>query len=122
MPTLNQLIKFRRQPKIKQNKVPALKGCPQKRGTCLKVYVTTPKKPNSAFRKVAQVRLSNKKKVIAYIPGEGHKLQEHSVILMRGGRLQDVPGVKYHLIRGKFDLEALMERKNARSKYGTKKL
>ena len=121
MPTLNQLIKNKRKQKIKQNKVPALQGCPQKRGTCLKVYVTTPKKPNSAFRKVAQVRLSNKKKVIAYIPGEGHKLQEHSVILMRGGRLQDVPGVKYHLIRGKFDLEPLYTRKKGRSKYGVRK-
>lgn len=121
MPTIRQLLKSPRIEKKKINRTPALQGCPQKKGTCLKVYETTPKKPNSARRKVAKVKLSNGHSVICYIPGEGHTLQEHSVVLMRGGRVQDVPGVRYHLIRGKFDLHAIKQRKRGRSKYGTKR-
>ena len=121
MVTLNQLIRKPRVKKIITNKVPALKGNPHKKGTCTKVYVVKPKKPNSAFRKVAQVKLTNGAKVISYIPGEGHNLQEHSVVLIRGGRVKDLPGVKYHIVRGAFDLSSLPQRKNARSKYGTKR-
>jgi small subunit ribosomal protein S12 len=123
MATLSQLL-FNKQVRIKKktlNKNPALTKCPQKKGVCLKVYTKTPKKPNSAIRKVANVRLTNKSKIIAYIPGIGHNLQEHSVVLVRGGRVQDLPGIKYHLIRGKYDLSSIKERKQSRSKYGTKR-
>ena len=121
MPTINQLLKKSRiAPKIR-NKVPALEGCPQKRGVCVKVYTTTPKKPNSALRKVARVRLSNGHEVIAYIPGEGHNLQEHSVVLLRGGRVKDLPGVRYHILRGNLDTQGVSTRKQQRSKYGAKK-
>jgi len=122
MPTINQLCRYIRKKRIKFNKVPALESCPQKKGVCLKVFNQTPKKPNSALRKVAKIRLTNRKRVIAYIPGEGHTLQEYSTVLMRGGRVKDLPGVKYHLIRGKYDFLGLKNRKQARSKYGTKKL
>jgi small subunit ribosomal protein S12 len=122
MITVNQLIRKPRIKKKKLNKVPALQRCPQKKGVCIKVYTKTPKKPNSAVRKVANIRLmSSKKKLIGYIPGIGHNLQEHSIVLIRGGRVPDLPGVKYHLIRGKYDLEGLKRRKTSRSKYGTKK-
>uniref|UniRef100_A0A7C2K0M1 Small ribosomal subunit protein uS12 n=1 Tax=candidate division WOR-3 bacterium TaxID=2052148 RepID=A0A7C2K0M1_UNCW3 len=121
MPTINQLVRLGRKPKKRKSKSPALDGCPQKRGVCIRVYTTTPKKPNSALRKVAKVRLSNGKEVIAYIPGEGHNLQEHSVVLVRGGRVKDLPGVKYHIIRGKYDAAGVEGRKNSRSLYGTKK-
>ncbi|MEO0239382.1 MAG: 30S ribosomal protein S12 [candidate division WOR-3 bacterium] len=121
MPTINQLVRLGRTPKKRKSKSPALDGCPQKRGVCIRVYTTTPKKPNSALRKVAKVRLSNGKEVIAYIPGEGHNLQEHSVVLVRGGRVKDLPGVKYHIIRGKYDAAGVEGRKNSRSLYGTKK-
>ncbi|MDI6851512.1 MAG: 30S ribosomal protein S12 [bacterium] len=121
MPTINQLVRLGRKPKRRKSKSPALDGCPQKRGVCIRVYTTTPKKPNSALRKVAKVRLSNGKEVIAYIPGEGHNLQEHSVVLVRGGRVKDLPGVKYHIIRGKYDAAGVEGRKNSRSLYGTKK-
>ena len=121
MPTINQLIKRSRiKPKLR-SKVPALERSPQKRGVCTKVYTTTPKKPNSALRKVARVRLSNGFEVTAYIPGEGHNLQEHSVVLIRGGRLKDLPGVRYHVVRGKLDTVGVNERKQSRSKYGVKK-
>tara|TARA_B100000749_G_scaffold34235_1_gene23703 strand:+ start:2148 stop:2519 length:372 start_codon:yes stop_codon:yes gene_type:complete len=121
MPTINQLLKRSRiAPKIR-NKVPALESCPQKRGVCVKVYTTTPKKPNSALRKVARVRLSNGHEVIAYIPGEGHNLQEHSVVLLRGGRVKDLPGVRYHILRGNLDTQGVSTRKQQRSKYGAKK-
>jgi small subunit ribosomal protein S12 len=121
MPTINQLLKKSRiAPKIR-NKVPALESCPQKRGVCVKVYTTTPKKPNSALRKVARVRLSNGHEVIAYIPGEGHNLQEHSVVLLRGGRVKDLPGVRYHILRGNLDTQGVSTRKQQRSKYGAKK-
>jgi small subunit ribosomal protein S12 len=103
------------------NKSKALSKCPQRKGVCLKVYIKTPKKPNSALRKVAKVKLTNKKTIIGYIPGIGHKLQEHSIVLVRGGRVPDLPGVKYHLVRGKYDLQGLITRKTSRSKYGTKK-
>ncbi|MGX7582877.1 30S ribosomal protein S12 [Candidatus Vidania fulgoroideorum] len=119
--TINQLIKKGRKLKIKKLKCPALKKNPQKRAVCLKVYTTTPKKPNSALRKVAKVRISNGQEVICYIPGEGHDLQEHSIVLIRGGRVKDLPGVKYHIIRGVFDLKGVEKRKSSRSKYGTKK-
>jgi small subunit ribosomal protein S12 len=122
MPTFNQLLKNPRQPKKKQNKAPALQSCPQKKGVCVKVLTQTPKKPNSALRKVTQLKLSNGLKVMGYIPGESHNLQEFSTVLMRGGRVKDLPGVKYHLVRGKFDFNGVKDRKNARSKYGTKKL
>lgn len=121
MPTINQIIRLGRKPKKRKSKAPALDGCPQKRGVCIRVYTTTPKKPNSALRKVAKVRLSNGKEVIAYIPGEGHNLQEHSIVLVRGGRVKDLPGVKYHIIRGKYDAAGVEGRKNSRSLYGTKK-
>ncbi|XAO72568.1 MAG: 30S ribosomal protein S12 [Candidatus Vidania fulgoroideorum] len=119
--TINQLIRKGRKNKKKKNKSIALNKCPQKRGICIKVYTTTPKKPNSALRKVAKVRLVNKKEIISYIPGEGHNLQEHSVVLVRGGRVKDLPGVKYHIIRGVYDLEGVKNRRSSRSKYGTKK-
>jgi len=121
MATLNQILKKKRLPKKGLRKVPALKKCPQKKGVCLRVMTKTPKKPNSAIRKVAKVRLSNGIEIIAKIPGEGHNLQEHSVVLVRGGRTKDLPGVKYKLIRGVFDLEGVATRKKARSKYGTPK-
>ncbi len=121
MPTANQLIRKGRKNKPVKNKVPALEGCPQKRGVCTRVYTTTPKKPNSALRKVARVRLTNKQEVIAYIPGEGHNLQEHSVVLIRGGRVKDLPGVRYHILRGNLDTQGVSDRKQGRSKYGAKK-
>jgi small subunit ribosomal protein S12 len=121
MPTINQLVRYGRKPKKRKSKSPALDGCPQKRGVCIRVYTTTPKKPNSALRKVAKVRLSNGKEVIAYIPGIGHNLQEHSVVLVRGGRVKDLPGVKYHIVRGVYDAAGVANRRNSRSKYGTKK-
>jgi small subunit ribosomal protein S12 len=122
MSTINQLF-LKKQKRIKKKKInrsPALKKCPQRKGICLKVYTKTPKKPNSALRKVAKVRLTSKYTIITYIPGIGHSLQEHSVILIRGGRVQDLPGVKYHTIRGKYDLLGILKRKTSRSKYGTK--
>ena len=121
MPTVNQLCRKIRKPKKKLEKSPALKKSPQKKGVCLKVFTKTPKKPNSALRKVAKLRLSTTAKITAYIPGEGHTLQEYSTVLMRGGHVKDLPGVKYHLVRGKFDFLGLKNRKQARSKYGTKK-
>ena len=121
MPTLNQILKTRRQLKKHVKKVPALEKCPQKKGVCVRVFTKTPKKPNSAIRKVAKVRLSNRYEVIAMIPGEGHNLQEHSVVLLRGGRTKDLPGIKYKVVRGVMDLEGVASRRNARSKYGTKK-
>ena len=121
MSTINQLIKHSRARKIKKTKSPALKQCPQKKAVCTKVYVTSPKKPNSAKRKVAKLKLTNGSKTIAYIPGEGHNLQEHSVVLIRGGSVKDLPGVKYKIIRGKYDLAGIKNRSQARSKYGTKK-
>jgi len=121
MPTVNQLIRKPRKDKRKINKVPALQACPQRRGVCTRVYTTTPKKPNSALRKVARVRLTNGMEVTAYIPGEGHKLQEHSVVLIRGGRVKDLPGVRYHILRGVLDTTAVEGRKQARSKYGAKR-
>lgn len=121
MPTIQQLIRKPRKDKIRLNKVPALAGNPIKRGVCVKVYTTTPKKPNSALRKVARVRLSSGFVVIAYIPGEGHNLQEHSVVAIRGGRVKDLPGVRYHIIRGTLDTAGVKNRKKARSKYGAKK-
>lgn len=121
MPTINQLLKHSRKKKRKLLKTPDLKKNPFKKGVCLKVYTKKPKKPNSALRKLARVKLSNKKEVTAYIPGEGHNLQEYSVVLVRGGRVQDMPGVKYHLVRGIYDFERLLTRRKKRSKYGTKK-
>ena len=121
MPTVNQLIRKPRQDKPSRNKVPALKGCPQRRGVCTRVYTTTPKKPNSALRKVAKVRLTNGFEVISYIGGEGHNLQEHSVVLVRGGRVKDLPGVRYHIVRGSLDLQGVKDRKQSRSKYGAKR-
>lgn len=121
MPTLNQIIRKKRIKVDKQSKSPALAKNPQKKGICLRVFTKTPKKPNSAIRKVARVRLTNKNEVTAYIPGEGHNLQEHAVVLVRGGRVKDLPGVKYHLVRGKYDLQGISSRRNGRSKYGTKK-
>ena len=120
MPTINQLIKKSRIKPVTRNKVPALEKQPLKRGVCLKVYTTTPKKPNSALRKVARVRLSNGFEVTAYIPGEGHNLQEHSVVLLRGGRVKDLPGVRYHILRGNLDTQGVANRKQRRSLYGTK--
>ena len=121
MPTYNQLCRKKRKLKKKLDKTPALNKCPQKKGICLKVFLRTPKKPNSALRKLAKLRLlSNLKIITAYIPGEGHNLQDYSVVLIRGGRVKDLPGVKYHIIRGKFDLPGLKNRKTSRSKYGTK--
>lgn len=121
MPTVNQLIRKARSPKEARNKVPALESCPQKRGVCTRVFTTTPKKPNSALRKVARVRLTNGFEVTSYIPGEGHNLQEHSVVLIRGGRVKDLPGVRYHIIRGALDTQGVKNRKQARSKYGAKR-
>jgi len=121
MPTINQLIKKSRVKPVARNKVPALERQPLKRGVCVKVYTTTPKKPNSALRKVARVRLSNGFEVTAYIPGEGHNLQEHSVVLLRGGRVKDLPGVRYHILRGNLDTQGVANRKKRRSLYGTKK-
>src|SRR5580765_5139059 len=121
MPTVNQLIRKPRQDKPSRNKVPALKGCPQRRGVCTRVYTTTPKKPNSALRKVAKVRLTTGFEVIAYIPAEGHNLQEHSIVLVRGGRVKDLPGVRYHIVRGSLDASGVNGRNQSRSKYGTKK-
>ena len=121
MPTVNQLVRKRRVRAIKRNKVPAMESCPQKRGVCTRVYTTTPKKPNSALRKVARVRLTNGFEVISYIPGEGHNLQEHSVVLIRGGRVKDLPGVRYHILRGVLDTQGVSDRKQRRSKYGAKK-
>ena len=121
MPTINQLVRKSREKVSKRNKVPALKSCPQKRGVCLRVYTTTPKKPNSALRRVARVKLTNGQEVTAYIPGEGHNLQEHSVVLIRGGRVKDLPGVRYHIIRGTLDTQGLEKRRQRRSKYGAKR-
>ena len=121
MPTINQLIKRERVIQKNQTKSPALTSCPQKRGVCTRVYTTTPKKPNSALRKVAKVRLSNGFEVISYIPGIGHNLQEHSVVMIRGGRVKDLPGVRYHIVRGTLDLQGVNGRLRSRSKYGAKK-
>ena len=121
MPTINQLVRKGRDKAIKRNKVPALEACPQKRGVCTRVYTTTPKKPNSALRKVARVKLTNGQEVSAYIPGEGHNLQEHSVVLIRGGRVKDLPGVRYHILRGTLDTQGVETRKQRRSLYGAKK-
>lgn len=121
MPTVNQLIRKPRAKVVVKSKVPALEACPQKRGVCTRVYTTTPKKPNSALRKVAKVRLTNGFEVISYIGGEGHNLQEHSVVLLRGGRVKDLPGVRYHMVRGSLDTAGVKDRKQARSKYGTKR-
>ena len=121
MPTINQLVRKGRTTQKKRNKVPALGSCPQKRGVCTRVYTTTPKKPNSALRKVARVKLTNGQEVSAYIPGEGHNLQEHSVVLLRGGRVKDLPGVRYHILRGNLDTQGVANRKKRRSLYGTKK-
>jgi len=121
MPTINQLVRFGREEIKSSTKTPALQGSPQKRGVCVRVYTTTPKKPNSALRKVARVRLTNGIEVTAYIPGEGHNLQEHSIVLIRGGRVKDLPGVRYHIIRGTLDTAGVQDRKQGRSKYGAKK-
>ena len=121
MPTINQLIRSPRAKQLKRNKVPALNACPQKRGVCTRVYTTTPKKPNSALRKVARVKLTNGFEVTSYIPGEGHNIQEHSVVLIRGGRVKDLLGVRYHVLRGVLDTEGVKDRKQRRSKYGTKR-
>jgi small subunit ribosomal protein S12 len=121
MPTINQLIRKPRAKVVAKSKVPALEACPQKRGVCTRVYTTTPKKPNSALRKVAKVRLTNGYEVISYIGGEGHNLQEHSVVLLRGGRVKDLPGVRYHMVRGSLDTAGVKDRKQSRSKYGAKR-
>ena len=121
MPTINQLVRQARRPQIARNKVPALAQSPQKRGVCTRVYTTTPKKPNSPLRKVARVRLTNGFEVTSYIPGEGHNLQEHSVVLIRGGRVKDLPGVRYHIIRGTLDTQGVKDRRQRRSKYGAKR-
>ncbi|HMK65975.1 MAG TPA: 30S ribosomal protein S12 [Thermodesulfobacteriota bacterium] len=121
MATINQLIRQGREAVKKKNTAPALRGCPQKRGVCIRVYTSTPKKPNSALRKVARVRLTNGMEVTTYIPGIGHNLQEHSVVLIRGGRVKDLPGVRYHIIRGTLDSIGVADRKNSRSKYGAKR-
>jgi small subunit ribosomal protein S12 len=121
MPTINQLIRKPREPRVARNKVPALKACPQRRGVCTRVTTTTPKKPNSALRKIARVRLTSGFEVTAYIPGEGHNLQEHSVVLIRGGRVKDLPGVRYHIVRGALDTQGVKDRKKGRSKYGSKR-
>ena len=121
MPTINQLVRKPRQMEVSKSKVPALEACPQKRGVCTRVYTTTPKKPNSALRKVAKIRLTNQREVISYIPGEGHNLQEHSVVLIRGGRVRDLPGVRYHVLRGVLDTQGVKDRKQSRSKYGAKR-
>lgn len=121
MPTINQLVKKGRLQVKKKNKTPALKGCPQRRGVCIRVYTSTPKKPNSALRKVARVRLTNGIEVTSYIPGIGHNLQEHSVVLIRGGRIKDLPGIRYHIIRGTLDSAGVEDRRRGRSKYGAKR-
>jgi small subunit ribosomal protein S12 len=121
MPTINQLVRAGREKQRRKNTAPALQGCPQKRGVCTRVYTSTPKKPNSALRKVARVRLTNGIEVTSYIPGVGHNLQEHSVVLIRGGRVKDLPGVRYHIIRGTLDSIGVQERRQGRSKYGAKK-
>ncbi len=121
MPTINQMIRKPRQPLKVRNKVPALNGCPQRRGVCTRVYTTTPKKPNSALRKVAKVRLTTGTEAVCYIPGEGHNLQEHSVVLVRGGRVKDLPGVRYHILRGVLDTQGVKDRKQRRSHYGAKR-
>ena len=121
MPTINQLIRHGRVRPVNKTKVPAMQSCPQKRGVCTRVYTTTPKKPNSALRKVARVRLTNGNEVNAYIGGEGHNLQEHSIVLIRGGRVKDLPGVRYHILRGNLDTQGVANRKKRRSLYGTKK-
>ena len=121
MPTVNQLVRFGRVKLFAKTKAPALVECPQRRGVCTRVYTQTPKKPNSALRKVAWVRLSNGQEVIAYIGGEGHNLQEHSIVLVRGGRVKDLPGVRYHIVRGALDCAAVQDRKQSRSKYGAKR-
>ena len=121
MPTINQLIRHGRSRPVARTKVPAMEACPQKRGVCTRVYTTTPKKPNSALRKVARVRLTNGFEVSSYIPGEGHNLQEHSVVLIRGGRVKDLPGVRYHIIRGTLDTQGVKDRRQRRSKYGAKR-
>jgi small subunit ribosomal protein S12 len=121
LPTINQLIRWGREQPTWKSKAPALQGSPQRRGVCTRVYTTTPKKPNSALRKVARVRLTNGIEVTAYIPGEGHNLQEHSIVMIRGGRVKDLPGVRYHIIRGTLDTAGVSDRKQGRSKYGTKK-
>ena len=121
MPTINQLVRKGREKMRTKSASPALKQCPQKRGVCTRVYTTTPKKPNSALRKVAKVRLTNQREVIAYIPGEGHNLQEHSVVLIRGGRVRDLPGVRYHVLRGVLDTQGVKDRRQSRSKYGAKR-
>jgi len=121
MPTVNQLVKRERSLQKYKTKAPALASCPQRRGVCIRVYTTTPKKPNSALRKVARVRLTNSFEVTAYIPGEGHNLQEHSIVMIRGGRVKDLPGVRYHIIRGSLDTAGVTNRKQARSKYGAKR-
>src|SRR5882757_123438 len=121
MPTINQLVRKGREPQIEKSKVPAMEANPQKRGVCTRVYTTTPKKPNSALRKVAKVRLTNQREVISYIPGEGHNLQEHSVVLIRGGRVRDLPGVRYHVLRGVLDTQGVKDRRQSRSKYGAKR-
>ena len=120
MPTIQQLVRKGRQDKVAKNNTPALQGSPQRRGVCTRVYTTTPKKPNSALRKVAKVRLTNGFEVIGYIGGEGHNLQEHSVVLIRGGRVKDLPGVRYHIVRGSLDTQGVKDRKQSRSKYGAK--
>ena len=121
MPTIQQLVRKGRQDKVAKTSTPALKGSPQRRGVCTRVYTTTPKKPNSALRKVAKVRLTNAYEVVSYIPGEGHNLQEHSVVMIRGGRVKDLPGVRYHIIRGVLDTQGVADRKQRRSKYGAKR-
>jgi small subunit ribosomal protein S12 len=121
MPTINQLVRKPRKKQVSKNRTPVLDGCPQKRGVCLLVKTVTPKKPNSALRKVARVRLSNGKEITAYIPGEGHNLQEHSIVLVRGGRVRDLPGVRYKIVRGVLDTLSVSDRRQARSRYGTKK-
>ena len=121
MPTINQLVRKGRQEELYKSNSPALDRCPQRRGVCTRVYTTTPKKPNSALRKVAKVRLTNGFEVIGYIPGEGHNLQEHSVVMIRGGRVKDLPGVRYHIIRGVLDTQGVKNRKQRRSKYGAKR-
>jgi small subunit ribosomal protein S12 len=121
MPTINQLIRIPRTTPARRNKVPAMQMSPQKRGVCTRVYTTTPKKPNSALRKVAKIRLTNQFEVIGYIPGEGHNLQEHSVVMIRGGRVKDLPGVRYHILRGVLDTQGVKDRRQRRSKYGAKR-
>ncbi|MCI5138137.1 MAG: 30S ribosomal protein S12 [Candidatus Electrothrix sp. AR1] len=121
MPTINQLVRKRRKKQVKRSDTPALQNCPQRRGVCVRVYTTTPKKPNSALRKVARVRLTNGLEVTSYIPGIGHNLQEHSVVLVRGGRVKDLPGVRYHVVRGTLDALGVSDRKQGRSKYGAKR-